>query len=53
MVAERSEFNGHPTLVLKKSEDDKYGFTFGLTKARLILEHISEIEEFVKEYGSQ
>ncbi|MCX5860380.1 MAG: hypothetical protein NT056_10930 [Proteobacteria bacterium] len=49
MVVERSEFKGKPMLVIKSGEDDKYPFSFGLTKAKKIIEHIKEIEEFVKE----
>jgi hypothetical protein len=33
--------------VLHRDEHDKYPFTFGITKARLILDNIDEIEEFV------
>ncbi|MCX5867000.1 MAG: hypothetical protein NT009_05880 [Proteobacteria bacterium] len=46
---ERSEFKGKPMLVIKSSEDDKYPFSFGLTKAKKILEHIDEIRKFVEE----
>jgi hypothetical protein len=48
-MVERSEYNGKPILVLRRSEEDKYPFSFGLTKARLILENIKEIEKFVAE----
>jgi len=54
MIVERSEFKGRPLLVIKRSEDDKFPFSFGLSKARLILENIEEIKKFVKENeGSQ
>jgi deoxycytidine triphosphate deaminase len=43
------EFKGNITITLKQSEDDPYGFTFGLTKARLILEHIEDIKKFYEE----
>lgn len=49
LIIERSEFKGKPVLVLKKSEDDKYPFTFGLGKAKLILQAIPEIEQFVQD----
>lgn len=48
-MVERSEFNGRPVIILKRAEEDKYPFTFGLSKARLILENIKEIEKFVQE----
>lgn len=49
MITERSEYKNRPMLVLKRDEDDKYPFTFGLSKARLILEAIDEIKKFVDE----
>lgn len=52
MIVERSEFKGRPLLVIKRSEDDKFPFSFGLTKAKMILECIEEIKKFVEEIGS-
>lgn len=43
------EFKGNAVITLKRSEDDKYGFTFGLTKAKLLLEHIDDIKKFVED----
>lgn len=40
------EYNGKPTITLRRSEDDKYPFTFGQSKARLILEHLDAIRDF-------
>lgn len=48
-MVERSEFKGKPVLIMKRAEDDKYPFTFGLSKARLILENLEEIKRFVEE----
>ena len=48
-MVERSEYNGKPILVLRRSEEDKFPFSFGLAKARLILENIEEIKKFVAE----
>ena len=48
-MVERSEFKGKPLLVIKRDEDDKYPFSFGLSKARLIVENIEEIKKFVEE----
>ncbi|MDP3791231.1 MAG: hypothetical protein Q8R38_04210 [Candidatus Omnitrophota bacterium] len=48
-MVERSEYNGKPILVLRRSEEDKFPFSFGIAKARLILENIKEIEKFVAE----
>ncbi|MBU0501631.1 MAG: hypothetical protein ABIH69_06375 [bacterium] len=49
MLIERSEFKGRPMLVIKSGEDDKFPFSFGLTKAKKILESIEEIKKFVEE----
>jgi len=48
-MVERSEYNGKPIIVLRRDENDKFPFSFGLVKARLILENIEEINKFVKE----
>ena len=48
-MIERGEFKGKPLLILKRSEEDKYPFSFGLGKARLIVENIDEIKKFVEE----
>ena len=48
-MVERSEFKGKPVLILKRNEDDKYPFSFGMTKAKLILENLEEIKKFVVE----
>lgn len=48
-MIERSEFKGKPVLILKRNEEDKYPFSFGISKARLIMENIDEIKKFVEE----
>jgi hypothetical protein len=37
-----------PTIELKNGNGSKFGFTFGLSKARLILDHVDEIQKFVE-----
>lgn len=49
MIVERSEFKGKPMLVIKNSDDDKFPFSFGLSKARKILDNLEEIKKFVAE----
>ena len=49
MIVERTEFKGNPVLVIKRSEDDKFPFSFGVSKAKLIIENIDEIKKFVEE----
>jgi len=48
-IVEFGEFNGNKTIVLKRSEDDRFPFQFGVSKAALILEHIEDIKKFVEE----
>jgi len=52
-MVERSEFKGKPVLVIKRDENDQYPFSFGLSKAKLILENIEEIKTFVSESESK
>jgi len=52
-IVERGEFKGKPVLILKRNEDDKFAFSFGLTKARLILDNLEEIKKFVEECGKK
>ena len=51
-MIERGEYKGKPLMIIKRSEDDKYPFSFGLSKAKLILENIEEIKKFVEENNS-
>ncbi|MFH1452792.1 MAG: hypothetical protein ABIH00_02275 [Armatimonadota bacterium] len=48
-MVERGEFQGKPILVLKRSEEDRFPFSFGLSKAKLIVENYEEIKKFVDE----
>jgi hypothetical protein len=38
-----------PTIELKNGNESKFGFTFGVSKARLILDHVDEIRKFVED----
>ena len=53
MIVERTEFKGNPVLVIKRSEDDKFPFSFGVSKAKLIIENIDEIKKFVEENSKE
>ncbi len=48
-MVERSEYKGKPIMVIKRDEQDKFPFSFGVSKAKLILENIEEIKKFVAE----
>jgi len=53
MIVEKTEYKGQPVIILKRNENDKFPFSFGLGKARMILEAIDEIKKFVKENESK
>lgn len=46
-IVEFGEFKGNKMIILKRNAEDKYPFQFGLSKARLIIESIKEIQKFV------
>lgn len=41
------EYKGHKLLILSKGPDDKFPFQMGLTKAKLVLEHLDDVRKFV------
>lgn len=49
MIIGRSEYKGKPIIVFKRTPDDKFPFSFGINKARIILENIEEIKAFYEE----
>ena len=48
-MIEKTEFKGKPVLILKRNADDKFPFSFGLGKARLVIDNFEEIKKFVEE----
>ena len=48
-IIERREFKGRPILAIKRDENDKFPFSFGVSKAKLILGNLEEIKKFVEE----
>jgi hypothetical protein len=53
MLVEKAEFKGNPIIKLKRTEDDQYPFSFGLGKAKLVLQYFEEIKKFVEENDKQ
>lgn len=51
-MIEKTEYKGRPIIILKRNENDKYPMSFGLSKAKLILDNINEIKGFVEENDS-
>lgn len=52
-IVSESEFKGKPMLVIKTTEEDKFPFQFGLKKAKLVLENIESIKQFVEKYDKE
>ena len=48
-IVEYKEFKGNKVLSIKRDENDNFPFSFGKTKAKLILENLEEIKKFVEE----
>ena len=46
---EYREFKGNKIIVLKKSDDDQFPFSFGKGKAKLIVENFEAIKKFAEE----
>lgn len=46
-IATEGEYNGKPSLTLSWRADSPYPFSFGVTKARLILACLEQIKAFV------
>ena len=48
-MVEYGEFKGNKMIILKRTPDDKYPFQFGVSKAKLVLDNMEAIEQFVEE----
>ncbi len=55
MIVQEGEYKGRPVLTFSDGEKDRFAFrfSFGLKKARLILEHIDAIEDFVSKHSQR
>lgn len=49
MATKLGDYKGHPIISLLKDETDQRPFTFGLGKARLILDNLGDIRKFVED----
>jgi len=45
-IVEFGEYKGNKLIILKRDENDKFPFSFGKGKARLIVENFEEIKKF-------
>jgi len=48
-MIKRSEYQGKPVLQLFRSEEDRFPFSFGQAKAKLIVDNLEEIKKFAAE----
>ncbi|MHA1437953.1 MAG: hypothetical protein ACTSPD_10285 [Promethearchaeota archaeon] len=48
-MIEKKEYKGRPIISLKRNDEDKYPFSFGVGKAKLIVENIEDIKKFIAE----
>ncbi|MFH1823543.1 MAG: hypothetical protein ABH817_02420 [archaeon] len=49
MPIEFKEFKGNKVIVLKRTPEDTFGFSFGKGKAKLIVENWEEVKKFATE----
>jgi hypothetical protein len=48
MIIQESEYQGKPVLIIKNDENDRFPFSFGVSKAKKILDSIDAIRAFVE-----
>ena len=49
MAVEFGEYKGNKLIILRRDGEDKYPFSFGKTKAKLIVQNFDEIKKFAEE----
>ena len=50
VVITKGEYNGKPTIELYKNEKDRYPFSFGYGKAKLIADALEKDPDFLKKF---
>jgi hypothetical protein len=48
-LVETGKYKGNPTISLRRTPEDKFPFTMGVAKAKLVLDNIEAIEKFVRD----
>ena len=48
-TVEYREYKGNKVIVLKRDENDRFPFSFGKSKAKLIVDNFEEIKKFAEE----
>ena len=49
MPVEFDAFKGNKIIRLKRTDDDKFPFSFGKNKAKLVVEYFDDIKKFAEE----
>ena len=49
MLVTFTTFKDKPVIQIKRDEDDRFGLSMGLTKAKLCVEAIEETKKFIKD----
>lgn len=49
MPIEFGEFKGNKVMTIRRDENDRYPFTFGKGKAKMIVENFDAIKKFAEE----
>jgi hypothetical protein len=49
MVVEYGEYKGNKMITLKRNDDEKFPFSFGKNKAKMIVENFDAIKKFAEE----
>jgi hypothetical protein len=44
------DYKGKAMLIIRNTPQDKFPFQFGVKKARLILEHLDDIQKFIEKH---
>jgi hypothetical protein len=52
LPVQTEQYKGKPMLKLPMGTDGRWFFSFGISKARKILEYLPEIQTFVNQHGS-
>ena len=52
-IIETGEYKGNKTITFKKNAEDRFPFSFGLTKAKIILANIKAIQKFVDDNADE
>ena len=53
MIITEAVYKDKPVLVLKRTEKEKFPFSFGVSKAKSILASIDEIKAFVEKHDQE